>query len=97
MRIYDMRTEHLQEPLGLDSVNPRFSWKIQGYEKNRLQAAYRVKAFSDYKGSRLLWDSGRVPGRQTTGIVWGACRFNPGRGYIGKHSRSLKTAFWRAG
>ena len=41
MRIYDMRTEHLQEPLGLDSVNPRFSWKIQGYEKNRLQAAYR--------------------------------------------------------
>ena len=71
MQIYDMRTEHLLEPLGIDSVNPRFSWKIQGYEKNRFQAAYQVKAFSDYKGSRLLWDSGRVPGRQTTGIVWG--------------------------
>nr|WP_304970345.1 alpha-L-rhamnosidase [uncultured Schaedlerella sp.] len=79
MRIYDMRTEHLQEPLGLDSVNPRFSWKIQGYEKNRLQAAYRVKAFSDYKGSRLLWDSGRVPGRQTTGIVWGGVPLQSGQ------------------
>lgn len=71
MRIYDMQAEHLHEPLGLDNVKPRFSWKIKGYEKNRFQISYRVMAFSDYEGGRLLWDSGRVAGRQTTDIVWG--------------------------
>lgn len=70
MEIYDMQTDHLQEPLGLDNANPRFSWKIRGYEKNRFQLSYRIMAFSDYEGSRLLWDSGRVSGKRTTDIAW---------------------------
>lgn len=70
MKIYDMRTDHLPEPLGLDNPSPRFSWKIKGYEKNRVQTAYRLMAFSDYEGNLLLWDSGWVSGRQTADITW---------------------------
>lgn len=84
MEIYDMQTDHLQEPLGLDNVNPRFSWKIKGYEKNRFQTAYRLKAFADYGGNSLLWDSGRVPGQQTTNVSWG-----------GEPLRSGQRVYWK--
>lgn len=70
MELYDLRTDHLQKPLGLDNAVPRFSWKIRGYEKNRFQTAYRLTAFSDCGENQPLWDSGRVSGKQTTGIPW---------------------------
>ena len=34
MLIYDTKTEHLSNPLGLDSTNPRFSWKMSGNSRN---------------------------------------------------------------
>ena len=30
MEIYDLRTEGEREPLGIDSPEPAFSWKLRG-------------------------------------------------------------------
>lgn len=47
LEIYDLRTEYLENPLGLDKKMPRFSWKMRSNEKNQMQKAYRFLAFTD--------------------------------------------------
>ena len=53
MELYDLRCEGLEEPLGIDSVQPHFSWKIRS-EKPMEQAAYEIEV------SPGVWLSGRV-------------------------------------
>ena len=41
MEIYDLRTEGEREPLGIDSPEPAFSWKLRG-ENGTFQHDYRI-------------------------------------------------------
>lgn len=52
MRPYDLRTEYLENPLGLAFARPRFSWKLPAR-----QVAYRIRVGSS-PGDSDLWDSG---------------------------------------
>lgn len=60
----DLKTNYQKNPLGIDSENPRLSWKIKTDEKGFLQSAYHVRAarsVPDLKnGKTLLWNSGKV-------------------------------------
>lgn len=62
---YDLRTEHLAEPLGIDVAVPRFSWRLRSGRRGAAQSAYRIVVRS---GDREVWDSGRVESSQTSGI-----------------------------
>ena len=55
--IYDLKTEYLHEPMGIDAASPRFSWKIKSDIKNVMQKSYRILASS---GNDVIWDSGEV-------------------------------------
>ena len=61
MRIYDLKTNHTHEMLGLDE-NPYFSWKLRSEKENTKQASYRI-VVSD-KGE-IVWDSGVIASAQT--------------------------------
>ncbi|MBR1757752.1 MAG: family 78 glycoside hydrolase catalytic domain [Lachnospiraceae bacterium] len=61
LTLYDLTIEYKKTPLGIDEVQPRFSWKLQSEEKDTLQAAYQLKVF----GEDLVWDSGRVESAQS--------------------------------
>ena len=37
MKIYDLRTEYRENPIGLAVKSPRFSWKMRTDEKNTVQ------------------------------------------------------------
>ena len=52
-QVYDLRCEGLPEPLGIDSADPHFSWKIRSV-KPMEQAAYEIEVGPD------LWRSGKV-------------------------------------
>ncbi|MCQ2154227.1 MAG: hypothetical protein MJY55_00200 [Bacteroidales bacterium] len=39
--IYDLRTEHLREPMGMDAANPRFSWKME--TAGRFRKEFKVR------------------------------------------------------
>lgn len=62
----DLTTELSREPLGLDTVAPRFSWKMTADTDRRAQRqqAYRILvAFEPeglQEGAADVWDSGRV-------------------------------------
>lgn len=57
MIIYDMKTEDLINPIGIDEKKPRFSWKLQSKIIGTLQTAYRIIVRSD---NDTVWDSGKV-------------------------------------
>lgn len=57
LQIYDLKTEYLHEPMGIDAASPRFSWKIKSDIKNVMQKSYRILASS---GNDVIWDSGEV-------------------------------------
>ncbi len=57
LQIYDLKTEYLSNPLGIDAANPRFSWKLRSDRIGVMQKTYRIVAESDGK---VIWDSGVV-------------------------------------
>ena len=65
MNAEKQRVEHLQNPLGIDFTRLRFSWVCRGGKR---QTAYRIVAEKDGK---TVWDTGKVPGSCTHGVLWG--------------------------
>ena len=59
-----LRVEYLTNPIGVDVLQPRLSWRIATLRRNTMQAAYQIQvATSDAslaRGTNLLWDSGKV-------------------------------------
>ena len=62
--LYHLRTEYLENPLGIDELNPRFSWKIKDARFGALQRARQIQVASSLKlllaGDANVWDSGWV-------------------------------------
>ena len=65
MKILDLRVEYLHNPIGVDFVQPRFSWKLVDGIR---QTAYQILAISDE--GEILWDSGKVFSSQMHLVVW---------------------------
>ena len=64
-----LKTEFLENPLGLDTAKPRFSWIVADPAEGAKQTAYQVQASSSEekltKGEADLWDSGKVTSDQS--------------------------------
>ena len=70
MKIYDLRTEYLDRPLGIDAVQPRFSWKSSSDGKNMKQRSYRIIAFREQGEKEAIWDSGELESEQSIAVIW---------------------------
>ena len=96
MKAYDLKTEYLRNPLGIDILSPRFSWKCDGLLK---QSAYQIVCKRD---GEVIYDSGKVLSDQTTQIPYEG-RFLRSRDYVdvsltiwdekGKKSKETKGFF----
>ncbi len=84
VRVYDLTTEHLKNPLGIDAVRPRLSWKIEGDGSGIWQTAWQVQASAKEDFETLVWDSGKVCSEQSL--------YNR---YGGPTLRSGERIFWR--
>lgn len=64
LKVYDLKCENLQNPLGIDKTAPRFSWKIYSNKNGTQQKAFQVMVASDPsllgKDQADLWDSGKT-------------------------------------
>lgn len=57
IKVTDLRTEYQTNPLGIDNIYPRLSWKIISNERNITQTAYQIRAAKsseDLKGEKNL-------------------------------------------
>ncbi len=62
--VYDLRCEGLVEPLGIDSGEPHFSWKIRSGAPME-QVAYEIEVGPE------RWSSGRVPSSDQVMVPYG--------------------------
>lgn len=55
--------EHLVNPLGIDAIHPRFSWRLEDQRKGAVQQAYQILLGQDslalLKETKDSWDSGK--------------------------------------
>jgi len=84
-----LRCESKDNPLGIDSGNPRLSWNlISQSKKGKYQTAYQIIVASDMEILSLnkgdLWDSGKILSSQSVEIK-----------YSGKPLKSRMICFWK--
>ena len=72
--IEDLRVEYLQNPLGIDERQPRFSWILSSSAKNKRQSAYRILVADSEaqlnNDEGALWDSDKINAGITKQVVY---------------------------
>jgi len=81
-------TEYKQDPLGLGTRKPGFSWKTNSKRRGVRQTAYQIQVASSLgllnAGKPDLWDSGKIESSNSVQIIYG-----------GKELQSRMMCFWR--
>jgi len=79
-----LRTEYLENPLGLDVKKPRLSWKLRSDGRNVMQNAYQVQVSRSESFTDVIWDSGKVESSVSHGVR-----------YAGPQLKSMERVYWR--
>ncbi|WP_168564616.1 family 78 glycoside hydrolase catalytic domain [Crateriforma spongiae] len=85
VQLTDLRCEYRVDPLGIENIHPRLSWKIIDSDKTRgqKQTGHRILVAS--KENKLkqnigdLWDTGLVPGAQSVNNVYNGTSLSSGQ------------------
>ena len=64
MKAIRLKTEYLDNPIGIDIPKPRLYWNCEG---GTMQTAYRIIAKSD---GNVVWDTGKVDSSRMTHIFY---------------------------
>ena len=69
-----LRCEYLENPLGIDTARPRFSWFIRSSERGVSQSAYQVlvATSTDKLENNIgdMWDSGQVDSEESVNVTY---------------------------
>ena len=69
-----LRTNALENPLGVDTAHPSFSWQSDAKAANWMQAGYEVLVAKELKdlrpGKAEVWDSGKVSSSESVDISY---------------------------
>ena len=88
LRPEQLRCEYLENPLGIDTPQPRLSWVLRSTDRGAKQTAWRVRVAGSQaalqQGQGELWDSGKVVSEETAQIR-----------YAGRPLASRQPAFWK--
>ncbi len=100
--------ENLSNPVGLDILQPRFSWQLISDKRNVMQSAYEIRVSNDpvtlKKGGS--WNTGKVPSDQSVYVPYSGTPLESGKNYfwqvrvwdqMGNISPWSDPAFWQMG
>lgn len=81
-----LRCEYKVNPIGIDVLQPRFSWQIEESRRGFVQSAYQIRVATSPAGldQDPVWDSGRVRSDQSVHVV-----------YTGPDLQSRKRYYWQ--
>lgn len=73
--ITGLKCEHLENPIGIDSPSPRFTWQIYAKQIGVQQSAFAIFVGTDSdqvaSGKGKLWESGKINSNQTLAVYKG--------------------------
>lgn len=78
VKIQNLLTENLINPVGIDVQQPRFSWQLVSNKRNVLQTAYEIKVAS---GKSTVWSSGKVGGDESAYVPYSGTPLESGKKY----------------
>lgn len=88
VKVAGVRCEGLENPVGIDQKNPRFSWRLEADNRGVIQTAYQILVASSEENltpeKADLWNSGEVKSEQ--------CLYIP---YQGKKLQSNGRYYWK--
>lgn len=88
MTVDQLRCEYAVNPIGIDTLQPRLSWKLNDTARGQIQTAYQIRVGtrpeSLEKGEGLLWDSDKTVCSDNVHIV-----------YEGADLRSGMRCYWQ--
>ena len=80
LAVQNLRCEYLENPTGIDVLQPRLAWGLRSEERGQKQSAYRVLVASvpERLAADLgdLWDSGKVVSDQTIQVAYAGSALN---------------------
>ena len=87
VRLADLRSEHLDSPIGIDNPAPRLSWRMEDSRQGAVQTSWRVVVDEDSLNvvnvCGWMWDSGKNTSRDL--LVT----------YAGKRLRPFTKYYWK--
>ncbi len=88
VQVVGLLTEQMIDPMGLDTAEPRFSWRIESSANGVKQTAYQILVASSMellnKNEGDLWNSGKVESAETLWIS-----------YAGTPLKNNERAYWK--
>ena len=82
VHVQDLRCEYERDPLGIDILQPRLSWKLSSQQRGVVQSAYHIRV-TDEQGE-VFWDTGKVLSEQSLHVP-----------YAGPMLRSRQRSTWQ--
>ena len=83
-----LRVDEMVTPLGIDDVQPRFSWQLRDDRQDARQTAYRILVATHPEllvvGKADMWDSGRVASEQSVEVPYAGAEITPSSRYYWK-------------
>jgi alpha-L-rhamnosidase len=74
--VHDLRCEYQENPLGIDVLRPRLSWKLASEQRVAAQAAHQIVVTET---SNVLWDTGKVRSPQSIHVPYGGSVLRSGQ------------------
>lgn len=83
IKINNLRTEYLENPMGLGVKTPRLGWKLHSDKFNVVQVAYEIQASTNIQFTQLVWESGKINSQSQ--LI----------NYNGSELKSMMRIYWR--
>lgn len=109
VKVDHLRTENLKNPIGIDILQPYFSWQLVSDQRNVAQSAYEIKVAEDAAGlakGKSSWTSGKINSDQSIHVPYKGAVLASGKKYYwqvrvwdnkGTASAWSAVAFWQMG
>ena len=70
IKAYHLLCEYEENPVGVATGKPAFSWRMEGDCDPVFQSAFQIVAAIDGAFARIVWDTGQRMGGQSVHIVY---------------------------
>ena len=92
VRIWNLKIEYMENPLGIDEKRPAFHWQMESKRYGAAQSAYRILVWeedtrrsdlisADKLKKNFIWDSGKVLSKQSAAVLYQGGVLFPKRRY----------------
>ncbi|NQX57849.1 alpha-L-rhamnosidase [Paenibacillus qinlingensis] len=109
IRVSTLLCEYQENPIGLDTAGPRFTWQLETDTNATLQSAYQIQVSlqsNDFEPANLVWDTTRIASDQSVLVAYAGPELQPRTRYFyrvkvwnqsGLASPWSEIAYWEMG